>query len=60
MIGQRGMVLSSGRECLDWMSGEVLHRESGEVLEQTAQRDCGFSVSKVFKSRLDGALANLV
>ena len=54
------MVLSSGRECLDWMSGEVLHRESGEVLEQTAQRDCGFSVSKVFKSRLDGALANLV
>ena len=54
------MVLSSGRERLDWMSGEVLHRESGEVLEQTAQRDCGFSVSKVFKSRLDGALANLV
>ena len=38
------MVLTSGRECLDWILGDVLHRESGEVLEQAAQRDSGFSV----------------
>ena len=25
--------------------GEILYRESGEVLEQAAQRDCGCSVS---------------
>jgi len=34
------MVLTSGRECLDWILGDVLHRESGEVLEQSAQRGC--------------------
>ena len=28
------MVLSSRREDLGWISGEVLYRESGEVLEQ--------------------------
>ena len=35
------MVLSLRREGLAWMSGEVLHRENGEVLEQTVQRGCG-------------------
>ena len=39
------MVLSSRREGLDWMSGVVLHRESGEVLAQAAQRGCGCSLS---------------
>ena len=41
MIGQEGMVLSLRREGLAWMSGEVLHRENGEVLEQAVQRGCG-------------------
>ena len=35
------MVLSRGKEDLGWMSGEILYRESGEVLEQAAQRGCG-------------------
>ena len=34
------MVLSSRREGLDWMSGEALDRESGEVLEQAVKRGC--------------------
>jgi len=28
----------------EMMSGEVLYRESGEVLEQAAQRGCGCSI----------------
>ena len=41
--------------------GEVLHRESAEVLEQTAWRACGCSLFlEVFKKRLDGALGSLV
>ena len=60
MTGQGAMVSSSRREGLDWMSREVLYRESGEVLEQVAQRGCGCSSLKVFKTRLDGALGSLV
>ena len=32
--------LKEGRGGLDWMSGEVLHRESGEVQEQVTLRGC--------------------
>jgi len=41
--------------------GEVLHRESGEVLEKAAQR-CSVVVPslEVFKAKLDGALGSLV
>lgn len=36
------MVLSREREDLGWIAGrEVLFRESGEVLEEAAQRCCG-------------------
>ena len=28
-----------------WMSGEILHRESDDVLEQAAQRGCGCSLT---------------
>ena len=34
----------SRREGLDWTSGGILHRESGELLVQAAQRGCGCSV----------------
>jgi len=40
--------------------GEVLHRESGEVLEQIAQRGCGCPVPGDFKGRLDGAVGKLI
>ena len=40
MIRQSGMVLSSRREGLDWMSGGS-SLQSGEVLAQAAQRGCG-------------------
>ena len=49
------MVLSSRRDGLDWMSGEC-SSESGEVLEQAAQRGCGC----LFKAGLDVALGSLV
>ena len=42
------------------MSGEVLYYESGEVLEQAAQRGYGCPVLEVFKAKLDGALGSLV
>ena len=41
-------------------SGEVFHWESGELLEQVAQRDCGCPICGVFKSKLDGALGSLM
>jgi len=37
------------------MSREVLYRESGEVLEQVAQRGCGCLFLEVFKGSLDEA-----
>ena len=43
MIRQGRTVLSSRREGLDWMSGEVLCRGSCELLEQAAQLRCGCS-----------------
>jgi len=40
---------------------KVLYYESGKVLEQAAQRSCGYPVpGEVFKARLDGALGSLV
>ena len=54
------MVLSRRREDLGWMSGEVLYKESGEVLEQAAQRVVDAPFLEVFKARLDGALGTLV
>jgi len=36
--------LKEGRFRLD--IGEILHRESGEVLEQAAQRGCGCSIPR--------------
>jgi len=41
------------------MSGEVFHREGGELLEQVAQRVCGCSIC-VFEARLDRALGRLI
>ena len=38
------MVLNSRRTGLDFTSGEVLYRESGEVLEQAAQGSYGCSI----------------
>ena len=40
--------------------GQILHRESGEVLEQAVQRGCGCAVLRGVQARLDGALSNLV
>jgi len=45
VIRQGGKVLSSRSEGLVWMPG-LLYRESGEVLEQVAQRDWGCSVPR--------------
>ena len=45
-IGQGEMALSSRREGLDWMLGEVFYRESGEALERAAQRGCGCSIPR--------------
>ena len=42
------------------MSGEVLHRESGEVLEQVAREALDAPSLEVFKTGLDGALDHLV
>ena len=53
-----GFKLKEGRFRLD-IRGEVLYYESGEVLEQAAQRGCGRFL-KVLKTRLDEALGNLV
>ena len=45
MIGQRGTVLSSRTEGLDWTSGgSSLQRGNGEVMEQAAQKGYGCSV----------------
>ena len=44
MTGQGRMILSSSEKGLDRMSGEVLYRDTVEVLEQAAQRGCGLSV----------------
>ena len=52
MIGQGGMVLSSRREGSDWMSGEVLYRKNGEVLEQAAQSGCGYELDRALGSQV--------
>ena len=41
MAGQGERVLSEGGKIYIAYKGEVLHRESGEVLEQAAPRGCG-------------------
>jgi len=38
VIGQEGMVLSTRREGLGRRLGELLYRESGEILDQATQR----------------------
>ena len=40
--------------------GEILHRESGEVLEQLPREAVDAPSLEVFKTMLDGALGNLV
>ena len=41
------------------MSGEALHRVSGEVLEWLPREAVGAPTLEVFKARLDGALGSL-
>jgi len=60
MIGQGGMVLSSKRKVLMGCQGQVLHKESGEMLEQAAQRGCGYSIQEVFKVELGCGQSGLV
>jgi len=43
-----------------WKTGEVLHRESGDVLEQLPGGAVGAPSLEVFKARVDGALGSLV
>ena len=45
--------------CLD-IRGEILYRESGEVLEQLPREAVDAPSLEVFKARLDGALGSLV
>ena len=54
------MVLSRRREDLGWMTGEVLYKESGEVLNRLPREAVDVLSLKVFKARLDGAMGSLV
>lgn len=54
------MVLSSRREGLDYMSGEVLHGESDEMLEQPAQRGCECSIPGGVQDQVGWAASGLV
>jgi len=40
-------------------AGEVIHRESGEVLEHQPRKALDAPSLEVFKARLDGALGSL-
>ena len=54
------MVLSRRREDLGWMTGEVLYKESGEVLNRLPREVVDAPSLEVFKARLDGVLGSLV
>ena len=61
MIGQGGMVLSSRREGLDWMSGKFFTDRVVRCWKLRLPREAMDAPSlEVFKTRLDGALGSLV
>ena len=60
MTGQEGMVFSSRREGLDWMSGESSSQKVVRCWNRLPREAADAPSLEVFRARVDGALGNLV